>query len=433
MILIIGAGLAGLSTAYHLGINHGYQICEKEGEAGGLCRSYERGGFTFDYTGHLLHLRNEYTRGLLEKLLPGGLTSLNRRASIYSQGVLTPYPFQANLYRLPKEVIKECLAGFIEAELKRAKNHERDGVVKASFKDWIVNTFGTGIARHFMLPYNEKLWRRDLSELSSEWVAWSIPIPTVDEVVGGALGLENMKMGYNAQFLYPERGGIGVLPRSFLPHLDTICYNRELTAINLKDKKVWFADNSSMQYDYLVSTVPLPALITMIRDVPPPIAEMGKGLKYLSVLDMNLGIRSDVLPDQHWIYFPEPQMPFYRAGFYSHFSPSSAPPKAASLYVELSYLPGSPLDRESIAQSVYRELQACGMVQSRDEIVVEDMVDIPYAYVVYDDERKKSLPKIISYLKKHDVFSIGRYGGWEYMSMEDTLLQGKAVAEALHG
>jgi protoporphyrinogen oxidase len=330
-------------------------------------------------------------------------------------------------------VVKECLVGFFEAEIKRASNHNRSRAENGSFKDWIVKTFGSGIARHFMLPYNEKLWRRDLSELSSDWVEWSIPVPSVDEVVGGALGLENKRMGYNAQFLYPAEKGIGVLPRSFLPHLNTIWYNRELTSVDLKKKRVRFSDDSSMQYDYLVSTVPLPELIRMIQDIPPRVAEMGKGLKYLSVLDINLGITRDCLPDQHWIYFSEPRIPFYRAGFYSHFSPSSAPGRTASLYVEISYLPESPLNREDLRQSVYKGLQECGMIQSKDEIVVEDMVDIPCAYVMYDEERKKNLPKIINFLKQHDVLSIGRYGSWEYMSMEDTLLQGKAAAEAIHG
>ena len=317
--------------------------------------------------------------------------------------------------------------------LQRARNLGTDGVASGSFKDWIVSTFGTGIADHFMLPYNEKLWKRDLNELSREWVDWSIPIPSVDEVIGGALGLGNKKMGYNAQFLYPDREGIGVLPRSFVPHLNTIGYNRALTAIDVKEKQAWFSDDSTIKYDHLVSSVPLPELITMIRDVPPRIAELGTRLKHISVLDINLGITSDLLPGQHWIYFPEPQVPFYRAGFYSHFSHSSAPPKAAALYVELSYLPGSPLDGEGITETAFRGLQACGMIRSRDEIVVEDTVDIPYAYVVYDDERKRILPEIMSYLNTCDIFSIGRYGSWEYMSMEDTILQGKAVAEALHG
>ena len=433
MILIIGAGLAGLSTAYHLKSKEGYQIFEREGEAGGVCRSYEKEGFTFDYTGHLLHLRDAYTSELVEHLLPGTLRTLNRHASIYSQGVLTPYPFQANLYNLPKKVVKDCLVGFVEAEIKRLNNPHSDRLEKGSFKDWIVTTFGTGIAQHFMVPYNEKLWKRDLSSLSSDWVDWSIPIPSVDEVIGGALGLENQKMGYNAQFLYPERGGIGVLPQSFLPHLNNVCYNRALTAINLQEKKAWFADNSCIHYDYLVSTVPLPELITMIQDIPPRVAEMGKGLKHLSVLDINLGVTRDHLAGQHWIYFPEQHIPFYRAGFYSHFSPSSAPSSKASLYVEVSYLPDTPLDRGSIIEAAYRGLEASGLIEEREEIVVEDAVDIPYAYVLYDDQRRKILPELISYLKKHNLLTIGRYGSWEYMSMEDTLLQGKAVAEKLNG
>jgi protoporphyrinogen oxidase len=284
-----------------------------------------------------------------------------------------------------------------------------------------------------MVPYNEKLWKSDLNSLSSDWVDWSIPIPSVDEVIGGALGLENQRMGYNAHFLYPERGGIGVLPQSFLPHLNTVSYNRTLTEINMQQKKACFADGSCVHYDYLVSTVPLPELIRMIQDIPPRVAEMGKGLKHLSVLDINLGITLDHLTDQHWIYFPEPHIPFYRAGFYSHFSSSSAPPSKASLYVEVSYLPETPLEKKSVIKAAYRGLEACGLIGKRDEIVVEDAVDIPYAYVIYDDQRRKTLPELITYLKKHDVFTVGRYGSWEYMSMEDTLLQGKAVAEELNG
>lgn len=436
MILIIGAGLAGLSTAYHLHSTD-YQIYEQEGEVGGLCRSYQREGFTFDYTGHLLHLKHAYTRELLEKLMPGTLIPFTRRAAVYSRGVLTPYPFQANLYKLPREVIKECLIGFIEArELRagagtgRGKRRSRGG---CSFKEWILAAFGTGIARHFMLPYNEKLWRRDLRELSSEWVDWSIPLPTLEEVIGGALGLENEHMGYSAQFFYPATGGIGLLPRSFLPHLGPVQCNRRLTAISLKERRAWFEDGSSVRYDVLVSTLPLPQLLDSISDLPSTVAGMGKGLKHISVLDVNMGISGEALPGEHWIYFPEPEFPFYRVGFYSHLSPAAAPPGATSLYAELSYLPDTPLAWDDVRKGVHDGLQACGIVKDGERIMVEDAVAIPYAYVIYDTFRQKNLPGIINYLRRNGIFSIGRYGSWEYLSMEDALLQGKSVAEALHG
>ena len=438
MILIIGAGLAGLSTAYHLGTSRDYQIYEKEDQAGGLCRSYTINGFTFDYTGHLIHTRQDYTRRLLELLLPGKLSVHRRQASIYTQGVLTPYPFQANLYKLPREVIKECLVGFCRALQDRAaaavtgqKTMHTNGA--ASFKQWILSVFGEGIAKYFMVPYNEKLWRTDLNRISSDWVDWSIPVPTLEEVVGGALGITNDHMGYSAQFLYPQEGGIGILPQSFLPHVNEVHYKKQLTAIDLKEKRVWFSGGDSLAYNTLVSTIPLPELLGMIRHLPDDLAEMSRGLRHISVLDINLGISRNGITDQHWIYFPEAATSFYRAGCYSNFAGSSAPSTAASLYLEISYLPGTDYNQRALLDDALQSLTRCGMLKGSDRTLVESVVDIPYAYVIYDEFRKKNLPSIMNFLKSNGIWSIGRYGSWKYMSMEDTMLEGKAAAEELRG
>ena len=436
MILIVGAGLTGLSAAYHLA-NEEYQICEKEEEVGGLCRSFKENGFTFDYTGHLLHLRNEYTRELIKKLLPGKLKSHIRRASIYSKSVFTPYPFQANMYGLPKEVIKECVAGFIDAKETRDRLHkaasESEYNGKISFKDWIVYTFGNGIAKHFMIPYNEKMWRTDLNEISSEWVDWSIPVPSLDEVKRGASGLDNPRMGYSAQFLYPKEGGIEILPKAFLPYVKNLHCNKMLMEINLQEKRAWFDDNSSIKYNHLVSTIPLPQLLDSIRDLPAPLGTLRKGLRHVSVLDINLGIDADDVSEQHWVYFPETGIAFYRVGFYSNFSFTIAPPKKTSIYVEVSYLPDTPLNKQNIIENVITGLKICGFLKSRAQVMVKNVLDIPYAYVIHDDFRHRNLSKIMSCLASHGIFSTGRYGGWKYASMEDALIQGKEVAEEING
>ena len=436
MILIIGAGLAGLSTAYHLR-DRNYHIYEKEGEVGGLCRSFKQDGFTFDYTGHLLHLKQDYTKKLLEKLLPQKLKTHFRRASIYSKGIFTPYPFQANLYGLPKEVIKECVMEFIEVKERRERSQRlssgNQSGMNQSFRDWIIHTFGSGIAKHFMIPYNEKMWKQDLSELSSDWVDWSIPVPTLDEIIGGALGLNNPHMGYSARFLYPEEGGIEALPKAFLPHVGNLHYNKALTRIDPKEKMAWFNDESSVKYDCLVSTIPLPELLKIVRDLPSAIADWKDGLKHISVLDVNLGVDNDTISDQHWVYFPEPEIAFYRVGLYSNFSSVVAPPKKSSLYAEVSYLPNSPLNETDMLEKIYDGLKACGFIKSRNQIIVENILNIPYAYVIHNDFRRQNLPKIMTSLNEHNIFSIGRYGSWTYMSMEDALLQGKEVAEVIHG
>lgn len=435
MILIVGAGLAGLSTAYHLRDGN-YCIYEKEGEVGGLCRSFTQDGFTFDYTGHLLHLKEDYTKTLFEKLLPQKLKTHVRRASVYSKGIFTPYPFQANMYGLPKEVIKECITGFIDAKERREQlpcsSKGNQHAMSHSFKDWIIHTFGSGIAKHFMVPYNEKMWKTDLCKLSSEWVDWSIPVPTLDEIIEGALGLNNRHMGYSARFLYPEEGGIEAIPKAFLPHVGNLHYHQALTRIDPKEKRAWFDDGSSVIYDYLVSTIPLPELLDMLRGLSAAIADWKDGLKHISVWDVNLGIDDDGISDQHWVYFPEPEIPFYRVGFYSNFSSGVTPPKKSSLYAEVSYLPDAPLNESDMLEGIYRGLETSGWINSRNRIVVENVLNIPYAYVIHDHFRYRNLPKIMTSLNEHGIFSIGRYGSWAYMSMEDALLQGKETAEAIH-
>src|SRR5215475_11299881 len=175
-IAILGGGLAGVSAGYHLR-EFDPVVFEKEPAIGGLCRSFTQDGFTFDCTGHLIHFKNPYTKELVARILPDAFHAHERLSAIHSKSVTTPYPFQANTYGLPPETVKECVAGFVET--MQASNN---GGPK-NFHDWVVCTFGTGIAKHFMLPYNEKFWKQDLLTITSDWVSWSIPKPTLEEVV----------------------------------------------------------------------------------------------------------------------------------------------------------------------------------------------------------------------------------------------------------
>ncbi|MCK5421120.1 MAG: protoporphyrinogen oxidase, partial [Deltaproteobacteria bacterium] len=173
--------------------------------------------------------------------------------------------------------------------------------------------------------------------------------------------------------------------------------------------------------------------LEIVRDLPASAADLKDGLKHISVLDVNLGIDNDTISDQHWVYFPESETPFYRVGFYSNFSSGVTPPKKSSLYVEVSYLPDTPLNKSDMLEEIYDGLKKCGFIKSRDQIIVENILNIPYAYVIHDNFRCKNLPKIMTSLNENGIFSIGRYGSWKYMSMEDAVLQGKEVVEAIHG
>ncbi|MEW6542981.1 MAG: FAD-dependent oxidoreductase [Nitrospirota bacterium] len=431
MIVIVGAGLAGLSTAHHLnGVP--CRLFEKEQEAGGLCRSYRVNGFTFDMTGHLLHFRQAEIKELVERLLEGRLVQHRRRSFIYSHRTYTEYPFQVNTYGLPPEVVRECLVGFI-ATLTRPAG--KAAAELASFKDWILENLGEGFAKHFMVPFNEKLWQVSLDELTADWVSWLIPKPELKDVINGALGIKDKAFGYNPSFLYPDRGGIAVLPGAFLPSVGPVAYGAELVEVDTGRRKATFRHGANgtsvVDYDRLVSTIPVPELVRRCTDLPRALREEAAGLRCVSVYSVNLGVARERLTDMHWIYFPEPDYPFYRAGFPMNFSPSLGPSGCSSLYVEISHQPTETKRAEEVLRLVRLGLERAGIMTPRDEFVAADVRDIRYAYVLFDRHRARALPTILEELERRGIHSIGRYGRWEHTSMEDAIGQGKRLAERL--
>jgi len=431
MIVIVGAGLAGLSTAHHLqGLS--YRIWEKEAEAGGLCRSYQKDGFTFDYTGHLLHFRQPAIKALVESLLPSRLQQHTRRSYIYSHQTYTEYPFQVNTHGLPPEVVRECLLGFIETLTKAAGT---EPIQSLTFKEWIVASLGEGIAKHFMVPFNEKLWQVPLDELTADWVSWLVPKPDLKDVVNGALGIKDKAFGYNPSFLYPAQGGIQVLPQAFLTSVPGIHYGAELMEVDTERRRALFRHRGqgecSEQYSALVSTIPLPELVRRCTNLPRAVHEAAEKLRWVSVYSVNLGIGRERISDKHWIYFPERTYPFYRAGFPMNFSPSLGPLGCSSLYVEMSHLPHVTEPPSDVIRLARQGLEHAGILRSKDGIVAVDVKNIPYAYVLFDRHRVHAVPYILSELKRRGIYSIGRYGLWEHTSMEDAIGQGRSMAESL--
>jgi len=421
-VVIIGGGLAGVSAAYHL-LEYDPILFERESSIGGLCRSFTQDGFTFDCTGHLIHLKNAYVKELVAQLLPDAFNSHERLAAIYSQSTMTPYPFQANTYGLPPEVVKECVVGFVES-LQAPPN----GGPK-NFHDWVLKTFGSGIARHFMLPYNEKFWKQDLRTITSDWVSWSIPKPSLDEVVNGALGLTNKGMGYNPRFVYPRTGGIDCLPQALVKPVKRVHLKETLESIDPKRKVVRMASGREEPYDSLVTTLPLPETFRLLKDTPDTLRHAASLLRAIGVFNINIGIDRPNISDQHWIYYPEGQFIFSRVGFPMNFSKAVAPAGTSSMYIEITYQPGQKPNAEEAYSRSLADLQRCGILRKSDRILTRLDLDIKTAYIIFDEHRQTHLQNLIGYLESRDIHTAGRYGQWDYYSMEDSIRSGKTIAE----
>jgi protoporphyrinogen oxidase len=423
-VVILGGGLTGISAAVHLGAP--WVLFEREDRLGGHARTDERQGFRFDKTGHWLHLRDPAIKRLVDELLPDQMTPIARRARIFSHGVLTRYPFQANLHGLPPEVIKECLLGVIDAKVTAAT---AAAVAPANFEDYCLQHFGAGISKHFMIPYNERIWGVHPREITAEWCSRFVPLPNLEQIVAGAVGAGPPEMGYNQSFLYPKAGGIETFTRA----LQTRMTGGQVHTGSSPDRIDWRrreveVGGEPVAYRALVATIPLPELRKRMSDLPRQVEAAAARLRCTTLRYLNIGARGKPREDWHWIYVPEKRYPFYRVNVFSTAMPSMAPEGCSSICVEMA-------DRGPITEAARRDtaaaLVAAGALGDVGDVVFAEEKQIEYAYVVFDQHYYQATRTIFEFLEAQAIYPRGRYGAWTYNAMEDCVLAGREVASLI--
>ncbi len=420
-VVVLGACLTGLSAALELrsaGIEH--RLIERLEHPGGHAITVEDSGFRFDRTGHLLHLRDPEMRARVLGWLGDEIVEVERRSVIWSNGVYTPYPFQANTFGLPPDVAYECLMGFLNAHFAAEKPQPKN------FEEFCLTHFGEGISKHFMIPYNSRLWGVHPREITSAWCQRFVPLPKLEDVIAGAVGRTPQALGYNTHFVYP-RLGIGALPAAMAQEHGQIELSREARRIDLSRREIVF-DDEVVGFETLISTAPLPSLLKLITGLPTAVAEAASRLRCTHLYYLDVALDQPAGQDAHWIYVPEERYPFYRVGCYSHFSSAMAPPGKAGLYVELT--DREPPDLSSLLPKVAKDLTEMGLVAAPDRVAFARLRRIDHAYVIFDHDYFPSLDVIRPFLEEQHVISAGRYGDWNYSSMEDALLFGRRAAEA---
>lgn len=422
-VAILGAGLTGMSAAFHLAeMGVPYRLFERLPHPGGHVITLEEEGFRFDRTGHLLHLRDPAMRQHCLSWIGGDYLEVERRSMIWSSGVYTRYPFQANTFGLPPQVAYECLSGFIDAYFAKEKPEPKN------FEEFCKIHFGIGISKHFMIPYNTRLWGVRPDEITAAWCSRFVPLPKLEDVLSGAVGRSSGELGYNARFVYP-RLGIGELSRGLAAAIASaapIECNRAPKAIS-PDRRMLHFDNEDVQYDVLISTMPLPSLIELLSPAPEAIKQAASKLRCTHLYYLDIALDTPCEQPFHWIYVPEARYPFYRVGCYSHFSPAMAPPGKACLYIELA--DRNPPDLSALLPEVAKGLCEMGIIHSKEAIRFARLRRIDHAYVIFDHAYYPSLQAIRPYVDEARIVPAGRYGGWNYSSMEDALIFGKQAAE----
>lgn len=435
--LVIGAGPTGLACAYQLGLDAPADhtlLVEREARVGGYCRSSQVAGFTFDQAGHIMFSSDPEVLALYDTLLGGNLHWQDREAWIYSHGVHTRYPFQGALHGLPPAVLKDCLVGAIEARYGPIDGSPRTVAANEpprNFEEFIHRVWGAGIARHFAIPYNRKLWAVPLAEMETSWLGNRVPLPDLAQMIDGALEPVAKPMGPNARFGYPLRGGFQALMDAFLPHLQCeLALQTRVTHVSPSRRSVRLDDGRTLRFESLVSSMPLPQLVAACGDeAPAEVRTAAQALRHVSVRCVNLGIGREALTDKHWIYYPEDTV-FHRIFVQGNASPHCNPPGGFGLTCEITHSPSKPLpcDGPALVERVVADCKRVGMLRDDDVVLCAEQVDMPCAYVVYDHARAANVQRIRDWLGGFGIVLAGRYAEWEYYNSDHAFVAGRKAA-----
>lgn len=408
MDLIIGAGVSGISYANFT--NNDFLIIEKEKEAGGYCRTIKRNGFVWDYSGHFFHFQNpEIEKYVCKNIDPDLLLRVEKHTQIYYKGKYIDFPFQKNIHQLDKEEFIDCLYDLFTPH---------NGVV-SSFKEMVYANLGKSIAEKFLVPYNEKLYACDLDSLDMNAMGRFFPKANKEDIIMNFKSHDNSS--YNSHFTYPKTGAIEYV-NSLLHNIDNdkVHLDEELISIDT-EKKIATTNRREIHYDRIISTIPLPNLLTKCGiNYPDNVFSCNK------VLVFNLGFDSkgnDCL--NSWIYVPEKDYIFYRFGYYDNIMNSDR----MSLYVEIGFPENFELEKEGLyLERILNDLRKMGVVTTQKLLDYEVVLMKP-AYAHISKNSIESVKYFKEELSKKDIYTIGRYGSWTYCSIEDNILEAKSLAE----
>ncbi len=427
--VIIGAGPTGIGAAYRLrdyGIDD-FIILETQAFPGGLATSFvDEKGFTWDIGGHVQFSHYEYfDKAMNEALGAEDWNHHQREASVWIKNRFVPYPFQNNIHRLPTKERDECFLGLKKRNTKKHPAH---------LDEWLKVNFGNGIYRHFLGPYNFKVWAYHPQRMSYKWInerVATIDMKRIEKNI--QLNRDDTSWGPNNTFRFPKEGGTGAIWKNLAQQVahHKIKFNSKVSKIDPQKKSVFINGNQAIQYDHLLSSIPLNQLTNITIGVPKELIERASQLVYSSTHIVGIGLEGKLpqsLEGKCWMYFPEENCPFYRVTVFSHYAKNNVPnPNTQfSLMTEISESSEKPVDQNSIVEDVIKGLKNCSLLFPEHKILSKFYFKTEYGYPTPCLKRDSILHDVITYLESLKIYSRGRFGGWKYevSNQDHTFMQG---------
>ena len=420
--LILGAGPSGIGAGIALGKDA--TVLEMASDIGGLSMSITIQGAVFDYGGHSFHTPHPEVRDLVFNNVE--MFEQKRNATCFSNGEVIPYPFQKN-YKLlsAKNVVEECEEGLANVSAK-----EKDF---PNFEEFIKAKFGPGIAKHFMLPYNQKLWGRDLKRMTADWTAERVAAPEgIKEKFETDSG-NRKPLQADTVVAYPAKGGFGEIFVQLGKKLHDIRFNNKVVKVEPKEKKVYTSDGSVYEYDNLISTLPITDFLKLISGVSEELVQSSNELDFLS---MKLGlvvVNHPVDTPIQRFYSAEEHIAAHKIAINHNSSDYLRALPTHGIMLEISEGPEKKLIRQDMEQWIVDSLLAVGAIKSQSEVADVEVRNVKYSYPVPTHNRTEIMDKIKNWLLEYNIHTLGRFGEWAYINSDKAIFKGLIKGYELAG
>jgi protoporphyrinogen oxidase len=439
-VLILGAGLTGLSAAWELGDRA--TVLEREQRPGGLVRTDRVGDYWFDHVVHLLYFQDQGTERRIRGLMGDVLAPCPPRAHVETPHGTTRFPLQLHLGGLDPEVCVRCVKDLAELIYRPPTTQPRN------FEEMLLLTFGRGMCDAFLFPYNRKMWKRPLNELAPSGFTWNITRPDFEKVLRGAVAPEGEAKAYNSAGWYPRPAanapvrGMEVLAASLAEQATDLRLDHSVKWVDLRTRTVTIERPDrdggrrfdQIRYDEaMLSTLPLPTLVRMCEQTPAHLRNACAKLTRNRVISVALAVEGPrPQAPGHWRYYGDESLIFTRLVFLHEFDPLCAPAEGWSLLVEITEPAEAPLtDPDVLLHRVLTDAARAGAIPEGSRIVGHKFMRIDPAYVVFSLENQAVVEEARTFLESYGVTSLGRYGSWEYSGMSSCMKDGFAWAAKL--
>lgn len=420
--LIIGAGLTGLSTAFHL--NDDYTLIESFDSPGGTAGTLHFNGFKLDNAVHIYYFKDQTILYWITNTLSVNLLETTRKSSVWINNAYVTYPMQYHLSELPWPHRINTVKSILKSVSNKKRINSSD-----NFESYSLFAFGTQLTDLFVRPYNEKLFGVPMAILNTDWLGDYIPNYSRMKMLLSVLGIMNNNYGRNSKFYYPLEGGVSTVAQKLASQLKkSPLYNCSLEKVFYDKKYVLLSDGSEVKYEYLINTIPLDSFLNTFDSLPSEILPSLKLLKKNSTTLLHILGKGKIKNEEHWIYVPDATIPFYRITIPGNINPANCPADRFALTLEFG---GDVFENKLVLDASIVALKAMGILNKNNSDIEFCWRLINCSYVIYDENRKIALKKIFPFLQRNQIWSIGRYGAWEYSNMEDAILHGKRIAKQL--